>query len=385
MEETTDLDILVIDQTIRNTFDQEFSRLYIYEEKLKEIINSLSDETLKTTVKKSLEKARDDLEQYISELNVQSQYHFYLMESISYIEEYKDILKTPIKANFMGKKNKRNKEKSNVVSKYLEIAHKYVDTDGKIPTHESLSQNTTRIKKPSQTKCLNCPNKKEFDNIDGNIFTCTKCYAQQIVIKHTSSYNDIDRVNITNKYMYDRKVHFRDCINQYQGKQNSTVAKKIYTDLSDQFRLHHLLDEDAVGKAQFRNITKKHILLFLKELGYSKHYENVHLIHYNLTGIKPDDISHLESQLLDDFDVLTDLYDKRFKNINRRNFINTQYVLYQLLCRHKHPCKNEEFIILKTIDRKFFHDDICKTLFEELGLTVAQALRKIMLVLYDLI
>ena len=54
-------------------------------------------------------------------------------------------------------------------------------------------------------------------------------------------------------------------------------------------------------------------------------------------------------------------------NINRKNFINTQYVLYQLLLRHKHSCKKEDFIILKTIDRKYFHDEICKSLFEHLG------------------
>ena len=100
---------------------------------------------------------------------------------------------------------------------------------------------------------------------------------------------------------------------------------------------------------------------------YTKHYENINLIHYNLTGVKPDNISYLEDKLLDDFDALTELYDKRFKNIDRKNFINTQYVLYQLLMRHKHSCIKEDFTILKTIDRKAFHDDICKILFEEKG------------------
>ena len=132
---------------------------------------------------------------------------------------------------------------------------------------------------------------------------------------------------------------------------------------------HHLLkgDKNTSKELRFADITKNHILLFLKELGYSNHYENVHLIHYIFTTKKPDDISYIEDQLLDDFDALTDLYDKQFKHINRKNFINTQYVLYQLLTRHKHVCKKEEFIILKTIDRKFFHDEICKILFEQLG------------------
>ena len=111
-------------------------------------------------------------------------------------------------------------------------------------------------------------------------------------------------------------------------------------------------------------------MLFLKEMNYTKHYENVNLIHYNMTGVKPDDISHIEDALLRDFDELAMLYDKLFKNnnkIDRKNFINTQYVLYQLLRRHKHPCNKNDFYILKTNDRKSFHDEICLQLFMILG------------------
>ena len=108
-------------------------------------------------------------------------------------------------------------------------------------------------------------------------------------------------------------------------------------------------------------------MIFLKDLGLSKQYENVHLIHNRLTGKPTDDISHLEEILIVDFDRLSELYDKRFKHIKRKNFINTQYVLYQLLFRHKHPCDASDLIILKTTDRKCFHDNICRQLFEELG------------------
>jgi hypothetical protein len=110
--------------------------------------------------------------------------------------------------------------------------------------------------------------------------------------------------------------------------------------------------------------------MFLKELGFSKHYENVNLIHYNITGKKPDDISYLEDKLLADFDLLVETYDKHFKNkVERVNFISTQYVLYQLLQKHKHYCKKEDFIILKTMDRQSFHDTITRELFSILGWT----------------
>jgi hypothetical protein len=47
--------------------------------------------------------------------------------------------------------------------------------------------------------------------------------------------------------------------------------------------------------------------------------------------------------------------------------MNTQHILYQLLNNRKHPCKKEDFNMLKTTDRKFFHDEVCADLFQQLG------------------
>ena len=143
----------------------------------------------------------------------------------------------------------------------------------------------------------------------------------------------------------------------------------FYDDLEKEFELHHLIsgDKSIPKNERFKIITKEHINIFLIDLGYSKHYENTNLIHYNLTGIKPDDIGYLEDKLLEDFDVLTDMYDKMYKNIDRKNFINTQFILYSLLVKHKHPCKKEDFSILKTVDRLNFHNDITNQLFQAIG------------------
>ena len=106
--------------------------------------------------------------------------------------------------------------------------------------------------------------------------------------------------------------------------------------------------------------------MFLKELNYSNHYENINLIHYVMTGVKPPDIRHVEEQLFDDFNLLTELYST-MTHIKRKSFINSQHVLYQLLRRHKFPCNKDDFIVLKTTDRKCFHDLITRELFETLG------------------
>ena len=57
-------------------------------------------------------------------------------------------------------------------------------------------------------------------------------------VNNFSSYKDVERVNMATikitKYTYDRKIHFRDCINQFQGKQNATIDKKVYDKLIEQ-------------------------------------------------------------------------------------------------------------------------------------------------------
>lgn len=352
-----DIDILSIDNKINENFKNEKSKLDEYKKKYEQIKNSLNLANIRPRVKKSLEDSEKELKKHIENIQNDTFFNFYTAESAVLLEKYKDILNAPMKMNFMGKSVKNNKEKQKLINEYLEIANKYVNIDIETP------------EKKEKIVCKNCQNKKDFDINECNTYICLICSVEQIVLKNVSSYRDINRINISSKYMYDRKIHFRDCINQYQGKQNSTVSQNVYDDLEEQFDKHHLLkgDKNSQKEVRFSNITKEHISIFLKELDYTKHYENINLIHYNITGKKPDDIGYIEDKLLDDFDVLTDIYDKTYKNIDRKNFINTQYVLYQLLLRHRHPCKKEDFSILKTIDRKTFHDDICKKLFCILG------------------
>ena len=104
-----------------------------------------------------------------------------------------------------------------------------------------------------------------------NSYICRDCGMTYDFIIHQSSYRDVERVNITTKYTYDPKVHFRDCINQFQGKQNSTIDKKVYEDLIREFKNHQLLigDENTSKKIRFSKITKDHIYLFLKETNHA--------------------------------------------------------------------------------------------------------------------
>ena len=351
----SEIDILYINNKIIQNFDEEKEKLKEYIDRLSEIQNTLQLDNLRSNIKETLLDKEKKLIEYIKDLKSDNSKNFYIIETVDLIEKYKEMLNKPVKVSFMGKTNKNNKEKHQIINSFIDIANKYTDIN-------------INIEKKDKNVCKNC-NNKEFDIEDGNIYICCNCSAQQFVLKNISSYKDIDRINISVKYIYDRKIHFRDCINQYQGKQNSTVNQNVYDELGVEFELHHLLigDKTTSKTERFKNITKEHISIFLKELGYSKHYENINLIHYNLSGIKPDDIGYLEDKLLEDFDILTETYDRMYKDIDRKNFINTQFILYALLVRHKHPCKKEDFSILKTVDRLNFHNDIANQLFQAIG------------------
>jgi len=97
------LDILTIDANIRKNFEEEIEKLPHYSEKLKEINTLLEKPKLRRGIKDSLNKAKEELLVHVEDLENHKKYNFYLMETLPLIEEYKTILKTPIKVNFMGK------------------------------------------------------------------------------------------------------------------------------------------------------------------------------------------------------------------------------------------------------------------------------------------
>lgn len=308
-------------------------------------------------------------------------FYYYLMRAIPILEKYKEIHKSQIKIQFMGSRRidpVMHESMQTVIREFLKLVDEYFPQDFRENEWDKIKsgqENKSTLSSPPRNgmkiKCIACNNENDNFCIYDNHFVCEKCGLVSENTHNHISYKDIDRVNISSKYTYDRRTHFRDCINQFQGKQNASIDQQVYNDLLEQFVLHDLIPvhyKTLPKESAFAKITKEHIMLFLKETKHSKHYEDVVLIYSTLTNKPAPDISHLENVLLQDFDILTDIYDKKYKNTtDRKNFINTQYVLYQLLRRHKYPCRKEDFNILKTVDRKYYHDTICAELFQQLG------------------
>ena len=126
---STELNILTIDTQIFENFTEEKNKLIVYKLQLESINNSLELKNLKGRVKEALTKTKDNLIKYINDIENNITFNFYITETAELLEKYKEILNFPIKINFLGKSTKNNKEKDELIDKYVEIASKYVNIE----------------------------------------------------------------------------------------------------------------------------------------------------------------------------------------------------------------------------------------------------------------
>jgi hypothetical protein len=176
------------------------------------------------------------------------------------------------------------------------------------------------------------------------------------------------------RYKYERRSHFRDTMNQFQGRQNKTFPPRLFRALEAEFEAHHLVRDDPPPPDatperrrhhRYGGVTKEHLLHFLSESKFSKYYEDINLLHAHYTGVPCPDISKYEAQLMDDFDRIEAVYARM--NIDRENFLNANSTLYQLLRRRGYKCRGSDFSLLKTRDRIVTHDTIMQDIFRHLG------------------
>ena len=134
---------------------------------------------------------------------------------------------------------------------------------------------------------------------------------------------------------YDRKPKFLDCILRYQARQDVVIDKKLF----EKYLSKHYAD--------LSKVTKKQIFLMLITLGMKDQVENLHLIHYELTGVPPKDIGHLVPPLIRDFEILIRGRSPLSKVRGRSPLVSVRQVFYHLLKKNGVPCCKEEFGLRK--------------------------------------
>lgn len=369
------IDISYLDKKIKSEIENEKKLLPKYKKDLCQKETNIHKES-KYRIRKIQESEIKELKNKISEIENNTILAEYVYLSNKIIDKYTSLNEIPVSVNFFnGSNSKKQKnedpnenEKEKLLNEYIEIASNYtnipITKKQKIDTIICNCGHTNIYKNSCLMKCEECGEEQLIQinqfSVEGNE------NIQQGEETVCTNYKDIDRVNLSQKYKYKRKVHFRDTVNQYQGKQNKRIDQKVYDDLEKEFINHKLvIENETCFHKRHSKLTKEHIQMFLSETNHNNHYEDLQLIHNYFTGIPCPDLSHIEESLYEDFDKVVEAFTK-LENLDRLNFLNGSYILYQLLRRQNFKVSEYEFDFLKTRERKLIHDELFARICVEL-------------------
>jgi DNA-directed RNA polymerase subunit RPC12/RpoP len=352
-------DILKIHDNITEYYLEYKNNIHVLKKNHNEL-SLINTEFMSLVQKNKLEKCILELNELITIIESKDYIHYFNMDTIHLLDTYKYIINKPINHSFVNNdiESKLMIEKQNVVDRYKDIIQGYIFCD---MYNHSISNmvpiDKEKVNEISTIHVCSVCNSKIYYIENNNTRICKDCGLQEFIKENENS-----PIILKNKYNYDRLEHFKECVRKFQGK-NNIINPHVLQTLEDCFKRYNLIPYK--GK-----VTKKHILLFLKENKMSKYYDDLNYLYcrYNECFDKYD-ISNIEHFIIDDYIKLLGLYDSMSKNTNknRKNFISTQYVLYQLLKRHNFECSIYDFNIIKTTERRLYHENIVRDMFETLN------------------
>lgn len=282
----------------------------------------------------------------IREIKEEKEKKRYLSVMRPLLNQYYKIISKPIKINFLSNAAPvEETEKEEVTNTILDLAEKYIPIERDKKTKKEVS------------KCNGCGG-DDLQMSDGQSL-CLDCgLIDQVLTTTDACFKDIDRVNTSSRYEYDRHTHFRDEIRNMTGTQNVRIKPEVY-DI-----LRKCIEQNQISMDK---LTPDNLLLFMKENRLAKCYEHIYLIFKELTGRScSPDINKYEAELLERHEMILKIWNE-VKPPGKKNFINARYVLIQMLRQLGWEPHRTAFSVLKTREKLIEHDQIWKKICERLN------------------
>ena len=168
---------------------------------------------------------------------------------------------------------------------------------------------------------------------------CTACGHCTRVIENSMQCSTHDQVQYTTKYEYKRTNHFKEWLDNYQGRESMVVPDEQLDLVVSEFRKHRWTEPTDVTPVRVRAI--------LRKLRLPKLDEHTQQIIGRLTGIHRSLTHEQEQQLLLHFEMLQEPFEA-VKPANRKNFPSYSYILHQLCVLLGYDHLTQDFGLLKS-------------------------------------
>ena len=320
------------------------------------------------------------LGEFVNQPNVEARRMLYILDTAHIVEEYRTILRRPVVNTFSKQKHLEDRVEARRIRhenylKFAKAARDYatfeipaVKEDRELCEERASGPLGSVVDEIEGLTCKTCGQSEKFffDDDFGATRTCLGCFTAEKITTLTTSCSDVERVSISgSRCTTDRRLAYRECINQYQGKQTCDIPQFVYDNVKSECVRLGFVDGNAANP--FRHVTKDHIVMVLRDFGYTRQIENVNLIFRVITGNKLDDITHLENVLLRDYEVIMAAHAVKVQQgLMKKRCLTTPDVIYKILRRHGHPCVRSDFSNLRGGSNQN-NDDVTEELFRELG------------------
>jgi Zn-finger nucleic acid-binding protein len=259
-------------------------------------------------------------------------------------------------------------KRQEIIFDFIKIAKKYIDID---LVREMREGNLCPV-------CNYDLDTIEINQDEGTI-VCPECMNEKVAV--VRSFADITRTNNSGNN-YEDRANFEKVLMRYQGKQPDKPREELYVVLEDYFKTNQLPKINHGSKTVYisSDYIRNHIPLnsdgekdgtsrplmykALQDTGNSKYYDHINIILNTMWGWKLDDLSHLEDQIMDDYDKSQRVYENLPKD--RKSSLNSQFRLYKHLKRLGLPVQSKNFRIPTTHDILEFHENVWSKMCKEL-------------------
>ena len=225
-----------------------------------------------------------------------------------------------------------------------------------------LNINCPNINNSSNNSCKNCKEDNfEIDSKNGLII-CTNCGSCEQHYDYSANgmnYSDSTHIEtVSQQFSYQRKNHFREWLNQLQGKEVTVIPDTVINLVLLEIKKERITNSD--------DITSERIKKYLKKLKLNKYYEHIPNLISKITNKPPLTITKdFEEVLLELFDKIQEPFKKHCPK-DRKNFLSYSYTLHkfcQLLGKDEYLIY---FPLLKSREKLFEQEKIWRGICDDL-------------------